>query len=55
METWNIGDRVKVAGGDELGRIYAIEHDWAAIALDKDAHKNNAPVFWAKFEELERV
>ena len=47
---WNVGQRVTVAG--ESGRIYAIEHDWAAIALDKDAHKNNPPIFWAKFDEL---
>ena len=55
MENWTIGQRVKVAGGDEQGSIYAIEHDWAAIALDKDAHKPNPTVFWAKFDELERI
>jgi len=51
MKTWNVGQRVKVAG--DVGYIYAIEHDWAAVILDKDSHRTNAPILWAKFNELE--
>jgi hypothetical protein len=52
METWNIGQRVKVAG--QSGYIYGIDHDWAAVVLDKNAGKRNAPITWAKFDELEK-
>ena len=54
METWKIGDRVKVEGG-ELGYIYSLERDMAAIVLDVHAHRNNAPIYWARLDELERV
>lgn len=45
------GQRVTTADGQ--GYVYAIEHDWAAVVLDKHSHRNNAPIYWAKLEELE--
>ena len=53
MTTWTIGNRVTVAG--ESGYIYSIEHDWAAVVLDKNAHRSNAPICWAKLTELKEA
>lgn len=47
------GQRVKTADGN--GYIYIIEHDWAGIVLDKNSHRNNKPIYWAKLSELETV
>ena len=51
--TWNVGNRVSVDG--KAGRIYTIEHDWAAVVLDKNAHRSNAPICWAKLTELKEA
>lgn len=48
-----VGERVKVAG--EEGRIYALDHDWAAVILDSQSSKLNPPIFWAKLDELAKV
>jgi hypothetical protein len=50
MET-KAGQRVSTADGQ--GYVYSIEHDWAAVVLDKHAGRNNAPIYWAKLSELE--
>lgn len=48
-----VGQRVKA--GEQFGYVYSIEHDWAAVVLDRYAHRNNAPIYWAKLNELEEV
>ena len=45
------GQRVTTADGP--GYVYSIEHDWAAVVLDKHAGRSNAPIYWAKLTELE--
>jgi len=45
------GQRVTTKDGP--GYVYSIEHDWAAVVLDKHAHRNNAPIYWAKLSELQ--
>jgi hypothetical protein len=45
------GQHVKAAG--ETGRVYCIDHDWAGLILDSQAHKTNPPIFWARISELE--
>jgi hypothetical protein len=42
----------RVTAGSESGYIYVIEHDWAGLVLDKNAHRNNAPIYWARLTEL---
>lgn len=44
------GQRVSVEG--ETGRVYALDHDWAAVILDRESHRANPPIFWAKLSEL---
>lgn len=53
MTTWHVGNRVSVDG--ETGYIFSIEHDWAAVVLDKVAHRANAPIMWAKLTELKEA
>jgi hypothetical protein len=52
MENWTIGQRVTVDG--QSGYIYVIDHAWAGLVLDRNAHKSNAPIFWVKLSELEK-
>lgn len=50
MKSVNVGQRVTVEG--EAGRVYALDHEWAAVILDKESHRVNPPIFWAKISEL---
>jgi hypothetical protein len=43
----------RVTTKDGAGYVYVIEHDWAGVVLDKNAHRSNAPIYWAKLTELE--
>jgi len=45
------GQRVNTKDGQ--GYVYGIEHDWAAVVLDKHQGRSNAPIYWAKLSELE--
>ena len=45
------GQRVQTEAGG--GYVYSIENDWAAVTLDKNSHRSNPPVYWAKLAELE--
>lgn len=45
-----VGQTVQTPDGQ--GYVYSIEHDWAAVVLDKHAGRSNAPIYWAKLTEL---